>query len=375
MKITVSKSELFNKLKSIGRIIQPKNSLPAYENFLFELGEDGLLLVTAGEEGGRISTNVECKSDSSEVSFMVNAKTMLDGLKEIPEQPLTIDLNSKEKYVEICVKYSNGKFEIVGEPGKEYPAMSKEALDKPFMLDGDDFLYGVRQVQICCANDELRPVMNGVFIEKGVDSIAYVASGGSMLGLINNPIGQGEKSSFILPVKFAKLISNIMPAGCEDLTITVGKTNIVFEFETFRLMCRMIEGRYPNYRSVIPQNNNKTALFKKAELLSALKRVSVFCPISSSLIVMSFENGQLKLSGHDLDFSTSAEETVPIISYKGGPIEIGFKSTFLIELLAAIPSDDISISMLEPSKAALIKRADEEECSLTYLIMPLSINN
>lgn len=166
-----------------------------------------------------------------------------------------------------------------------------------------------------------------------------------------------------------------MPSGCEGLAVMVGKTNVVFEFETFRLMCRMIEGRYPNFRSVIPQNNNKTALFKKTELLSALKRVSVFCPISSSLIVMSFENGQLKLSGHDMDFSTSAEETVPIISYKGGSIEIGFKSTFLIELLAAIPSEDVSISMLEPSKAALLKRADEEECSLTYLLMPLIINN
>lgn len=375
MKITVSKSELFNKLKAVGRIIQPKNSLPAYDNFLFELEEEGLLLITAGEEGGRISTNVECQSDFTSLSFMANAKTILDGLKEIPEQPLIISLNPAEKYVKICVKYSNGKFEIVGAPGKEYPAMNKETLDNPFMLDGDDFLYGIREVQICCANDELRPVMNGVFIEKGADSIAYVASDGSTLGLVNNPIAHGEKSSFIFPTKFAKLISTIMPAGCEDLTITVGKTNVVFEFETFRLMCRMIEGRYPNYRSVIPQNNNKTALFKKAELLSALKRVSVFCPINSSLIVMSFENGQLKLSGHDLDFSTSAEETVPIISYKGGPIEIGFKSTFLIELLTAIPSEDVSISMLEPSKAALLKRTDEEECSLTYLIMPLSINN
>lgn len=375
MKITVSKSELYNKLKSIGRIIQPKNSLQAYDNFLFEFAEDGVLQLTAGDEGGRISTNVECKFDFASLSFMVNAKTMLDGLKEIPEQPLIINLKSTDKYVEICVKYSNGKFEIVGAPGKEYPDMNKEELDKPFMLNGDDFLYGVRQVQICCANDELRPVMNGVFIEKETDSIAYVASDGSTLGMVNNPIAHGEKSSFILPTKFAKLMSNIMPAGCEDLTITVGKTNVVFEFETFRLMCRMIEGRYPNYRSVIPQSDNKTALFKKTELLSALKRVSVFCPINSSLIVMSFDSGQLKLSGRDLDFSISAEETVPIISYKGNPIEIGFKSTFLIELLSAIPSEDVFISMLEPSKAALLKRADEEECNLTYLIMPLSINN
>lgn len=375
MKITVSQSELFAKLKSIGRIIQPKNSLPAYDNFLFELKEDGVLQITAGEEGGRIATNVECRSDFTGLSFMVNAKTILEGLKEIPEQPLTFELTPKEKYVEIRVKYANGRFDVVGGPGKEYPEMSKENLDEAFILDGDDFLYGVRQVQICCANDELRPVINGVFIERGTDSITYVASDGHTLGMTSNPIADGKKSSFILPTKFAKLISNVMPAGCEELTVIVGTANIIFEFENFRLVCRMIEGRYPNYRSVIPQSNNKTAIFKKAELLSALKRVSVFCAASSSLIVMSFKDGRLKLSGHDIDFSTSAEEVVPIISYKGDPIEIGFKYTFLIEMLASIPSEDASISMLAPSKAALLKRADEEECSLTYLIMPLSINN
>lgn len=137
----------------------------------------------------------------------------------------------------------------------------------------------------------------------------------------------------------------------------------------------MIEGRYPNYRSVVPKGNSKLALFKKTELLSALKRVSVFCPIHSSLVVMSFKDGQIKLSGRDVDFSTSAEEVVNLISYQGGSIDIGFKSTFLIEILAAIPSEEVSMSLLEPSKAALIQRADEEECSLTYLIMPLIINN
>lgn len=375
MKITVSKSELFSKLKSIGRVIQPKNSLPAYDNFLFELGEDGLLQVTAGEEGGRISTYVVCKSDSATLSFMVNAKTLLDGLKEIPEQPLIFDLNSTDKYVEIRVTYLNGKFEIVGAPGKEYPAMSNEESDNPFVLDGEDFLYGIRQVQMCCANDDLRPVMNGVFIERGTESITYVASDGSTLGMVSNSGANAEKSSFILPAKFAKLISNIMSSGCEELTVTVGNTNVVLEFDTFRLICRMIEGRYPNYRSVIPQNNNKTAFFKKVEVLAALKRVSVFCPISSSLIVMSFGDGQLKLSGHDIDFSTSAEEVVSLISYKGDSIEIGFKSTFLIELLSAIPSEDVSMSLLAPSRAALIKKVDEEGCDLTYLIMPIMINN
>lgn len=222
MKITVSKSELFGKLKSMGRIIQPKNSLPAYDNFLFQLIDNSQLQVTAGEEGGRISTRVACKSDAPIEPFMIHAKTLLDGLKEIPEQPLIINIKTVDNRVEVKVSYSNGNFSIAGTSGKEYPEIANEVADNPFALSGDAFLYGVRQVQICCANDELRPTINGVFIEKGADAITYVASDGSTLGMVSYPSVDTENSSFILPTKFAKLISNIIAPGCEALTVTVG---------------------------------------------------------------------------------------------------------------------------------------------------------
>ena len=170
----------------------------------------------------------------------------------------------------------------------------------------------------------------------------------------------------------AKILSNIVPEDCMEVEISVNQTNILFEFDSYRLVCRMIEGRYPNYRAVIPQKQPNRAVLKKADIVSALKRVSVFCDSNSSLVVLKFDSSSLKIAAHDLDFSKSAEETISLQS--GCDIEIGFKSSFLIEMVNSIPSEDIAITMSDPSKASIFTRCDEEVRSLTYLLMPLSIN-
>ncbi len=370
MEITVSKTALLDKLKSIGRIIQPKNSLPAYDNFLFVIDEFGIILVTAGEEGGRISTNIDGTADFISYSFMTNAKTLLDGLKEIPEQPLVIIILEKE----LIVKYVNGKFSIPLEKGDQYPSMNTDNTATPFLVSGNDLLYGIKQVLFCSANDELRPVLNGVYFDIGLDSMSFVATDGTRLAMIENPspYTRKERGAFILPSKFAKLLSNIVPEDCLEAKISVNQTNILFEFESYRLTCRMIEGRFPNYRAVIPQKQPNRAVLKKADIVSALKRVSVFCDENSSLVVLKFDPSSLKIEARDLDFSRSAEETVTLQS--GCNIEIGYKSSFLIEMINNIPSEDITINMSDPSKASIFTRCDEEVRSLTYLLMPLSIN-
>lgn len=371
MKITVSRTALIDKLKSIGRIIQPKNTLPAYDNFLFAIDEFGIIQVTAGEEGGRISTNVDGKTDFTNHSFMADAKTLLDGLKEIPEQPLTVSISEKE----LIVNYANGKFTMPLEKSDTYPAMNMDNVNKPFLVSGADLLYGIRQVQFCSACDELRPVMNGVYFDIGLDSMSFVATDGTRLAMIENPAAytRKEREAFILPSKFAKVLSNIVPVDCLEMEISVNQTNILFEFESYRLVCRMIEGRFPNYRAVIPQKQPKRAVLKRADLLAALKRVSVFCDESSSLVVLKFASNTLEITSHNLDFSKSAEETMTLQS--GCDVEIGFKSSYLIEMVNNIPSEEIAITMSDPSHASVMTRCDEEKRSLTYLLMPMSINN
>lgn len=372
MEIIVSKTSLLDKLKLIGRIIQPKNTTPAYDNFLFEVDEFGIIQITAGEEAGRISTNVDGKADFENHSFMANAKTLLDGLKEMPEQPLTIYIY-KDK--EMVVKYVNGKFSIPIEKGDQYPGMNIDNSAKPFLVTGTDLLYGIRQVQFCSANDELRPVLNGVYFDIGLDTTSFVATDGTRLAKIENPVAytRKERAGFILPSKFAKVLSNIVPEDCPEVEISVNQTNILFEVESYRLVCRMIEGRFPNYNAVIPQKQLNRAVLKRTDLVSALKRVSVFCDENSSLIVLKFDSTSLKITAHDFDFSKSAEETISLQS--GCDVEIGFKSSFLIEMVNNIPSEDIAISMSDATKASILTRCNEEQRSLTYLLMPLSINN
>lgn len=371
MKITVSRTALLDKLKSIGRIIQPKNMSPAYDNFLFTVDEFGIILVTGGEEGGRISTDIDGSADFTNYSFMVNAKTLLDGLKEISEQPLTMSILEKE----LTVKYANGKFSIPVEEGGQYPSMNTDYDATPFLISGSDLLYGIKQVLICGANDELRPVLNGIYFDIGLDSMSFVATDGTRLAMVESPspYTRKERATFILPSKFAKVISNIVSDDCMKVEISVNQTNILFEFDSYRLICRMIEGRFPNYRAVIPQKQPNRAVIKKVELVAALKRVSVFSDVNSSLVVLRFNPSTLKIETHNLDFSMSAEEAVDLQS--GCSIDIGFRSSFLIEMVNNIPSEDIAITMSDSSKAAIFTRCDEDVRSLTYLLMPILINN
>lgn len=375
MKITVSKVELFNKLRSIGKIIPSKSSLPAYDNFLFNVNESGKLFITAGDEGGRMSIYVDCLTDFSGEMVMVPAKTILDALKEIPEQPIMFELEKQKNYFNIRCEYSGGRFELLGGLGTEYPIIEMRNEESPIKVFTEDFLYGIRQVQFCAADDELRPVINGIYFDKVDDKVTYVASNGTILGMVETTLESGTgKSAFIIPSKYAKILSSIIPADCQEVEIIVDSTNIAFNFDGYSLLCRMIEGRFPNYRAVIPTKNDKKTIVSKDELLAALKRVSVFSNRSTSLVAINAAANEIVLKAQDIDYSISAEEKLPIDDYQGAPIKIGFNANYLKELLSNIPSEKLVMSFMDPSRAALLHRCDEDSISLTYLIMPISIN-
>ena len=375
MKITVSKTELFSKLKILGKVIQAKNTLPAYDDFLFVMDNDGILTVTAAEEGGRITTNIDCQSDFKDSRFTINAKTIIEALKEIPEQPLIIHIIPNDKCVEIICSYSNGKFSLVGQLGKDYPEMSFLQPSQPIVLQTADFLHGIRQVKMCCANDQLRPVMNGVYFDRDLDSISYVATNGSTLAVIEYPAEHvGERSTFIIPSRYASILCGIIPADCEQICIIVSSNNACFEFDNYRLYCRLIEGRYPNYRSVIPKMNDKFAIADTDSMISALKRTSVFTDQNTMAIKLSFQD-KLYIQVQNIDYSTSAEESLELDSYKGKSIEMGFNGTYLIEVLSNISSEKVCSSMKETNLATILTPV-EEDCGskLLYIIMPIVIN-
>ena len=373
MKFIVSSTGLFSHLQAIGRVINSKNSLPILDCFLLEL-MDGTLSITASDNETTLSTSIEVNEYEDNGRFAVNSKTILDALKEIPEQPLTFEVKEN---MEIIVKYQNGKYSLMGQNADEYPQTSGLGNNSVHVVLGAPILMnGINRALFATADDELRPVMNGIYFDITTEEITFVASDGHKLVRNKTFKARGnEKAAFILPKKPATLLKNLLPKEMGDVQIDFDDRNAVFTLENYSMTCRLIEGRYPNYNSVIPQNNPHKATIDRSAFVSALKRVSVFSSASSSLIKLHLDMNTIQISGQDVDFSTSAEETL-MCQYEGNAMNIGFKSTFLIDILNNISSQEIVLELADPSRAGVIVPVEQnEEEDLLMLLMPMMLND
>ena len=374
MKLVISSTALFSHLQAIGRVINSKNTLPILDCFLFEVN-DGALSLTASDNETTMATSLEVIESDGNCRFAINAKTILDALKEIPEQPLTFAFNPDT--LEILVQYMNGRYSVVAQNADEYPipvTLGDSAVHVE--MEAATLLNGINRALFATADDELRPVMNGIYFDITTDDLTMVASDGHKLVRNKNFATKGnEKAAFILPKKPATLLKNLLGKEQGAVSIDFDDRNATFTMPNYRMVCRLIEGRYPNYNSVIPQNNPHKVTIDRAILLSALKRVSVFSSQASSLIKLRLQDNQLVLSGQDIDFSTSAEETINC-SYSGSPMSIGFKATFLIDILNNITGQDVIIELADPSRAGVLVPAEQEENEdLLMLLMPMMLND
>ena len=374
MKFIVSSTSLISHLQAISRVINSKNTLPIMDCFLFNL-QDGTLSITASDTETTMVTSIEVTESDSDGRFAIVARTLLDAMKEIPEQPLTFNLNPNT--LEITVQYMNGQYTVMGQNADEYPqpaTLGDNAVHAN--IPADVLLNGSNRALFATADDELRPVMNGIYFDITPDDITMVASDGHKLVRNKNLSVKGsEKAAFILPKKPANLLKNVLTKEENSVSIDFDDRNAVITLEKYRMVCRLIEGRYPNYNSVIPQNNPYKITIDRAVLLSALRRVSVFSSQSSSLVKLRMGDNKLVISTQDLDFSTSAEETL-VCQYEGNPMSIGFKAPFLIDILNTLPRQDVIIELADPSRAGVIVPAEQEEnCDLLMLLMPMMLND
>jgi DNA polymerase-3 subunit beta len=374
MKFIASSTSLYSHLQAVNRVINSKNTLPILDCFLFQLMGNALSM-TASDTETTLSTTVEVMEADSEGSFAIVAKTLLEALREIPEQPLTFELNIDGGTA--TVHYRNGQYNLPIQDAKEYPT-SPALGEKAFSLDmeAEVAMNGINRALFATADDELRPVMNGIYFDLLPDELVMVASDGHKLVRYKSQTTKtGGQAAFILPKKPANLLKTRLPRERGTLKIGFDDRNAVFETETFRMICRLIEGRYPNYNSVIPTNNPYHVTVDRVTLIGALRRVSIFSSQSSSLIKLKLENNRIVTSAQDLDFSTSAEEVVDC-QYEGQPMSIGFKATFLIEVLSNISADEIQIELADPSRPGVIlpTRQNEGEHLLT-LLMPMMLND
>ena len=373
MNFIVSSTGLFSHLQAISRVINSKNSLPILDCFLLEL-TDGTLSITASDNETTLTTSIETNEHDGNGRLAVNSKTILDALKEIPEQPLSFEVNEN---MEIMVKYLNGKYSLMGQNADEYPqttALGSNAVH--VTLGAPVLLNGITRSLFATADDELRPVMNGVYFDITTEDITFVASDGHKLVRNKTFKSRGnEKAAFILPKKPATLLKNLLPKEMGDVQIDFDDRNAVFTLENYSMTCRLIEGRYPNYNSVIPNDNPFKATIDRLAFMSALKRVSVFSSAASSLIKLHLDANSIQISGQDIDFSTSAEETL-MCQYDGNPMSIGFKSTFLIDILNNISSQEVVLELKDAARAGVIVPVEQDaEEDLLMLLMPMMLND
>lgn len=300
MKFDVSSTALSSRLQVASKVIAAKNSLPILDNFLFSL-EGDRLTITAADSETRLVTTVQVMNAQGSGVFALSAKNILDPLKELPEQPLTFDINDEN--LEIFIYFQNGKYNFIGARGDLYPQqkpLKENAIS--MTMDSKTLLSGISRSLFATADDELRPVMNGVYFDIQPDNLTFVASDGrKLIRLRNFSVKSEQRAAFILPKKPVNLLKNILSKDEGVTMIKFDENNAHFISDSFEMVCRLIEGRYPNYNSVIPQENPYKVTIDRVSFLTALKRVSVFSQ-SSSLIKLQLKTNELTIFGQDIDF-------------------------------------------------------------------------
>ena len=375
MRFTVSSSALSSKLNMLAKVIGSKNSLPILDCFLFQVA-NGEMSITASDSDNVIKSTLALTDHDGEGEFCVPNRVILDALKELPEQPLHFDVDTAGEAVAIKIVYQNGLYNFTGQSAEEYPrTQSMNDACTTVSLPTEMLINNISRSLFATANDELRPVMNGISFDLTADALAIVASDGHKLVRSKNfTIKSESPSAFNLPKKPASLLKNILSKDGDDAIIKFDDRSAEIQFTDGVMRCRLIDGRYPNYNSVIPNNPNEVTVDRRG-LQSALRRVLPFASESSQLIRFHIESGRFEVSSEDIDFSTSAKEQLSC-EYNGSPISIGFKGSSLMEILSNLTSDNIIIQLADPSRAGIIVPAEQPENEdILMLIMPMLLND
>ena len=374
MRFTVSSSAISSRLNTLSRVISGKTTLPILDCFLFQVNNN-LLTITASDSETLMQATVELTDNEGEGEFAIPYRTILDAMKELPEQPLKFELNM-ETYA-MRVMYQNGMYNLTIQGTEEYPKIQRVSdAASTLTLNANVLIDNVNRSLFATANDELRPVMNGIYFDFMPDALAIVASDGHKLVRNKNFTVKSEvPTSFIFPKKPATLLRSSLDKEGGDVVIRFDDRSAEIRYEGGLLCCRLIEGRYPNYNSVIPKNNPNIATIDRKSFASALRRVLPFANESSLLVRLHLEQGRLELSSEDIEFATAAKEQLSC-DYQGNPMSIGFKGSTLQEILGNLESEQVILQLADASRAGIIVPSQQPENEdVLMLVMPMLLND
>ena len=372
MKFIVSSTYLLKQLQVLGGVINNSNTLPILDNFLFEL-DHTKLTVSASDLETTMSSSLDVESESSG-SVAIPARLLLDTLKTFPEQPLTFVVEDNNT---VEISSNHGKYALAYADGNEFP--KAVALEDPSktVVTGDVLATAISKTIFAAGNDDLRPVMSGVFFQFSTQGLTFVATDAhKLVKYTREDIKANQVAEFIMPKKPLTLLKGILAASEDDVTIEYNESNAKFTFENSELICRLIDGKYPNYEAVIPKENPNKLVIDRNQFLNSVRRVSIFSNKTTHQIRLKIAGAELNISAEDIDYSNKAEERLTC-DYQGDDMQIGFNSRFLTEMLNNLSSDEVQLEMSMPNRAGILTPVDglDEGEQITMLVMPVMLNS
>jgi|TARA_B100000929_G_scaffold262891_1_gene228492 DNA polymerase-3 subunit beta len=374
MNFIVSSSYLLKNLNAINGVITSNPVVPILDNVLFEI-ENGNLLITASDlqTSVMVEIQVESKKDGSAA---IPAKILIDTLKNLPEQPVTFSIDDENYNIEI--NSDNGRYKLAGENATDFPKVPQVTDGYSIDLSSELLSNAISNTIFSTSTDELRPAMTGIFLKLSTSSCTFVSTDGHRLvKYIRSDISGDEVDhEMILPRKSLNLLKSTLPSDkSSDVKLEFNASNAFFSFDNVKMVCRLIDERYPDYENVIPLDNSNNIVIDKSEVLSSLKRISIYANKTTNQVRFKISGGEILISAEDLDFSNEANERISC-EHDGADIEIGFNAKFLIEILSNLNSTRVTFKLSEPNKAGLIipDEMDEDE-DITMLVMPVMLND
>ena len=372
MKFIVSSSYLLKQLSAINGVITTNPVVPILENFLFEIS-DGNLTVTASDLQTSMITElqVEAKEDGS---IAIPAKILLETLRNLPEQPVTFSIDSNTYSIEI--NSDNGRYKLAGENATDFPKIPTVSDGYAVNMSSEVLGRAINNTIFATSNDELRPAMTGVFVKLDETNTTFVATDSHRLIRYRRvDVAADMAHSMIIPRKALTLLKATLPAELTNVNVEFNASNAFFNFNEVKMICRLIDERFPDYENVIPLDNNNSVVVKKDELLSSLKRIAIYANKTTHQVRLKITGSELMISAEDLDFSNEANERLSC-EHDGEDLEIGFNAKFLVEMLGNIDSDEITLKLSAPNKAGIITPNDkDEEEDILMLVMPVMLSN
>lgn len=371
MKFIVNSLGLLKQLQLLNGVLNSNNTLPILDNFLFEMKQDELTLSASDLETSMTTRMaIQCKEEGM---IAVPAKLLLDILKSLPDQPLTFDVDGKTFGIEITS--DNGKYKLTGQNGDEFPKSPAMGTSKALVIGADVLNRAISKTLFAAGNDDMRPIMSGVFFEIEPESVRFVATDAhKLVRMTRSDIG-GESASFIVPRKPLNLLKGALSSLKSEVNLQYTENNALFTFENVTLMCRLIEGKYPNYEAVIPKENPFKLTIDRLDFLNSIKRVSIFANRSTNQVRLKLTGSEIQLSAEDLDFANEAHEQLAC-TFVGDNMEIGFNSRFLQDMLNNLDANNVHVEMSAPNRAGIIteveKSFDNED--ILMLVMPVMLN-